>query len=749
MSWRKRPNVSSHTRFHRTLNGRRAMRPIGNYNFYQLSKRLLALPILVYQVYSNYFIPQSSLESPLHKCFNYMNYRCALFIAVLVILLSRPYIDAAEPEISATPAWEGGEFQNPGVYSQTVSGQRYEWIPTEDVNFTIQPDGRVKMVAPETKKSFDGVNDCQRFVYDHSHKRLNSAEEEALFGDGLLLPDGNYGFAILWVTAKSYDEVFERPWDLTCNPETYHANSTDVDYVYLSVVPASGSSATEVQQGGQRELTLPDDLKRVSWLPHYQVLPHKLNLPLDKGFGVTRVLWDMPLDEVYEKVTHIQHAYAALDTVPDSRKWKTKQAFDDAGKVASIEWLVKHHSLDKDYITVAEMDENFGKHGVVNHGEQAQRVFAGIYQRMQQERGVTSPNQIRLYDDYFSALEGYDNSVSFLFGFDVPLLEKGLSSQEFARKRIMAGEFVDCFYFTKDAYDYRNWIQGGYLDSFAHSPEGIRVYNEIYNYERKFMAAPDRRVLKFSWSNAEGVNSNMYRSGTKSRLHFENGDIIRQDVVSWPFQMMLNESFWALLLGQDFVLWHSNIPLIQDPLAFRDSGATGAGATKWQPAGGKIVDFDPQDSSQPQRVHSDIGQFPNNPHVGESGAFAGAWLVSQITSVSDRTSLTLEYAPFRYAINDGPAQQGYYDSETPQKGALGNAKISRFGVANVGQANILKSYVAKKPICLFSSGKDGAALIFHNVHSGLTDVNKVTVQTPQGEKTFEVTGNTLHIILLD
>ena len=223
-----------------------------------------------------------------------------------------------------------------------------------------------------------------------------------------------------------------------------------------------------------------------------------------------------------------------------------------------------------------------------------------------------------------------------------PRLEKGLSSEEMAAKRISNdGQFSDCYYFSKGAYKYRNWMEGGYLDSFAHLPEGIRIYNEIYNYERKYMAAPDRRVLKFSWSNAEGVNSNMYRSGTKSRLHFENGDIIRQDVVSWPFQMMLNESFWAILLGNDFVLWHSNVPLVQDPLTFRDSGASGAGKTQWQPTGGEIVDFNPQDPAQPQRVHSDKGQFPNNPHVGESGAFAGAWLVGQITAVSDRTSKTL------------------------------------------------------------------------------------------------------------
>jgi hypothetical protein len=669
-----------------------------------------------------------------------------LSVAVALIAISMPA--GAERTVAQQDRspWAGGEFHNPGVYSQRVQGQRFEWIPTQDVTFSIQPDGRVKLLAPLTKKSFDGVKDCRRFIYDHLHKRLTAADEAALCGDGLRLPNGSYGFAILWLNAQSYDEVFAQPWNLTSNPETFRSNSTSVDYVYLSVLPLTAAPDVNSKQ---RELRLPDDLQRVSWLPHYQVLSHELTLPKNKGFGVTRVLWDVPLDEVYKKVTHIQYSYSALDSVPDSRKWKTTQAFDHSGNLASVEWLINDHSLDKDFITVAEIDENFGQRGIANHAERAQEVFAGVYKRMQTERGVTSPNQVRLYDDYFSALEGYDNSVSFLFGFDVARLEKGLSSEELARKRIFNEQFEDCYYFSKGAYKYRNWLEGGYLDSFAHTPEGIRIYNEIYNYERKFMAAPDRRVLKFSWSNAEGVNSNMYRTGSTSRLHFANGDILRQDVVAWPFHMMLNESFWALLLGNDFVMWHSNLPLVQDPLAFRDSGATGAGPTSWQPTGGDIVDFNPQDPAQPQQVRSELGQFPPNPHVGESGAFAGAWLVAQITAVSDRTSKTLEYAPFTYVVNKEPTQLGYFNSAFPQKGALGNAQVSRYGVANYGQANIVRSYEAKKPICLFAAGKDGSAVIYHNVYCGLTDVNHVTVQTPTGKKSFQVTGNTLHVMLMD
>lgn len=639
-----------------------------------------------------------------------------------------------------------GAFDNPGVYRNVVAGQLYEWIPTESVNFDIRPDGKVRIIAPLTKRSFNGDTECRRFIYDHLHRRLDHEEQEALFGDGLMLPPGNYGFAIQWVKAQSYDEVRAEPWNLTSNPETYQENSAQLDYFYLSIVPLRPEPKVQRVQ----QVMLPRDLQRVSWLPHYQVLPDKLQLPRNKGFGVTRILWDIPLEQVYDKVTHIQYSYGELDSVPASKKWKTKQALDHSANLASNEWLIADHPMDRDFITAAEMDENFGTRGVKDHAERAQQVFEGIYHRMERELGVTSPNQTRLYDDYFGHLAGYDNRVSFLWGYDAERLKQGLASESMARRMYQDGKWIEeSRYFSEGAYRYRNWLQGGYLDSYPVCPEGLRVYNEIYNYERKFMAIPNRKVLKFSWSNAEGVNSTMYRHGVKSRLHFDTGDIIRSDVVAWPFQMMLNESFWALLLGNDFVLWHSSVRLVQDPLAFEASWAAGAGKTLWQATGGKAVEYDPDGPGQPKAIRSPKGQFPNNPHLGESGAFAGAWLVGQITAVSDRTSQTVEYCPFEYRVNGGPAQTGYAESNEPRKGQLGDAQVSRYGVANYGQANIVESYAARKPICIYTEGQDGAALIFHNVYSRLTDRSDVTIWTKSGPQTITVQGNDLSLFLLN
>ena len=150
-------------------------------------------------------------------------------------------------------------FSNPGVYHMVVEGRLFEWIPTEDVTFDIRPNGKVRIVAPLTKRSFDGQVECRRFIYDHLHRRLGRTEEGALFGDGLMLPPGSYGFVIQWVNARDYDEVQARPWDLTCNPETFQGNSAQLDYFYLSIVTLQPGKPeiSEKAVPAIREVTLP------------------------------------------------------------------------------------------------------------------------------------------------------------------------------------------------------------------------------------------------------------------------------------------------------------------------------------------------------------------------------------------------------------------------------------------------------------------------------------------------------------
>jgi len=112
--------------------------------------------------------------------------------ALIALILLQIDANAADLAPDAPPR----VFTNPGVYHATVNRFLYEWIPTEQVNFDIKPDGSVRIVAPKTKRSFDGQTDCLPFLYDHLHRRLEPAEGQALLGEGLHLSPGSYGFMI-------------------------------------------------------------------------------------------------------------------------------------------------------------------------------------------------------------------------------------------------------------------------------------------------------------------------------------------------------------------------------------------------------------------------------------------------------------------------------------------------------------------------------------------------------------------------
>jgi len=59
------------------------------------------------------------------------------------------------------PAAAAPAFVNPGVYHRSVGGLLFEWIPTEQVSLDVRPDGKVRILALATKRSFDGRTDCR------------------------------------------------------------------------------------------------------------------------------------------------------------------------------------------------------------------------------------------------------------------------------------------------------------------------------------------------------------------------------------------------------------------------------------------------------------------------------------------------------------------------------------------------------------------------------------------------------------
>lgn len=625
-----------------------------------------------------------------------------------------------------------GQFHNPGVFSQRVGDRLYEWIPSENVSLEIK-DGKVRLICPESKSSWNGKNQCRRFLFgDIYDNRLPDEEVNLLLGDGLALPPGNYGFRIVYANISDYDALKASLWNLIgIGSGTADDNSAMMETLYLSVSSPEGK-----KQGIQ----VPADLLRASWLPHYQLLPYDLKLPADKAFGTTRYIASVPKTQLLKKITHIQYVYSWADPIPAAHKWKNIQAYNHSGQLAQPTWVIANSIIDRNFITVAELAENYGNHenDCPRCYEKAEEVFKGIYGRYERELGIKSPAETRLYDDYFGALYGYSHELNFT----APLfqLRRGLSSQQFARNRYVNGGWDLSNYFAKGAHGYRNYRMGGYIGNLFNTLTEGGLYKNIYNLEKTNLAVPDRNILKNGWQSGEAVGlDRLTGAGTFQRLRLPRGDILRLETNGWPLHTMLAESFFHLLLGNDYVLWNSNIPMSTNPEHFGQSwyGGLDRWKTKWQATGKPPVDYNPEDRSHPRLQKGEEGSiFPEMSLQGETGAFVGAWLYSQISTVSDRVSKYVGYCDF--SVNG--------KNYRPSKGQQGDASMSSRIAQNPGQDWIVTSYEQKNPICICTEGKGGKAVIYQNPNTGLTTPQKLS--TANG-LSAEFTGNRMHVFYVN
>lgn len=621
-------------------------------------------------------------------------------------------------------------FVNPGVYSEKVGGLLYEWIPSENLTVKIQ-DGKVKLVAPETKRSWNGNHTCRLFLFgDLYDNPLPDAEVAALLGDGLALPPGAYGFRIVYANTPSLADLKARPWYIIGEGDGGgRDHSAAMETVQLSI-----TAAAPIGSG----IAVPADLYRASWLPHYQLLPYDLNLPADKGFGTTRYIVGIPQEQLFRKFTHLQYRYSWLDFVPASKKWNNLQAYNHRGQLAQPDWVIANATIDKNFITVAEFAENYGniENDCPRCYDKAEEVFRGLYGRYQNERGVKSPAETRLYDDYFGAMYGY--SLEMPFAIAKVDLRKGLSSVQYARKGYHEGSFYDSRYFTAGAYDYRNYRLAGYIGNLINTLPGDKFYANIYNLEKVNLAVSDRKLLKNGWQTAEALGlDRVTGSGAFLRLKLNEGDILRVEPNSWPVHTMIAESFYHLLLGNDYILWNSSIPMSADPYHFTESwyGEYAEWKTKFQPTGGQVVTYNPNNPAHPQKVKSADGSiFPELSLQGETGAFIGAWLYSQISGVSDRVSRSVKYCDFE--VNGV--------SFTPSKGAKGDGSLSSKVSQNPGQDWIVTASEKKAPVCICTEGKNGKAVIYQNPAAGLTTGQAIKVSG----QNLTVTGNRLSVFYL-
>lgn len=350
-----------------------------------------------------------------------------------------------------------------------------------------------------------------------------------------------------------------------------------------------------------------------------------------------------------------------------------------------------------------------------------ERIYRHIYELQVERDGVTSPNDTTIVSDYFAHLYGYGTE----FGWVQTADEKRelLSSPEQARKpSIKDGPSL---YYANKAYEYRHRLIGGYLDGVGRLFNGKRIYDHIATMEKQYIAMPDRKVLTFGWTGLEGVDSYFEGHATWQRLPLANGDLIRLARFEGSFELLKYETFSSLLVGDYYVSWNDNAPYETNINGFGLAQMGGAADWKnlWEPFGGKRVQYDPNDPMQP-KAEVGKGSWGDGVAPGHNGGFVGAWLLSQI---KDRIDQSLRFPVFSYSIN-GKSYSGYFDGDKPVNGSLGNSEVSRFGVSNPGQCNIVNQEEHKKPIVLLGEGHGGRCLIVINPHAGLAETTTYKVR---------------------
>lgn len=496
------------------------------------------------------------------------------------------------------------------------------------------------------------------------------------------------------------------------------------------------------------EIKIPSELQRVAYRLYPGSLPYRINLPASRGFGVSKVMeTDNPATLVPGLYTHLQLQIAHPLNIPAKNYWYNVQAINGSG-VASPEWLINNQYLHPDTIIASEMIENWYNHGLPNRSEE---VCQGWYNRMKSQFGVTSPNQTRLYSDYWLFAVGGDMSASFI-SMDQATLLDGLSSKANARKMANDNVWGSTSSYFSGPVNYRNLLLSGYQSNHWRWREGIPVYNMIYDIEKNNLAFDEyRRMLKFAWTGMEGIQSRPIKNGlTNFKTRFPGGSIIRAAMQSLSPLTVMQNTFWHLLLADDIVYWNVSSIMSDNPhkFAIPEEGPShnngSYGNIRWQQDGGSIVQYNPSNPSHPNNIPTG-NRFPYAPEHAETAAFSGAWLYSQISGVSDRVSYGLRYAPFRYRIGSGSWQSGYFDGNNPKNGSLGNARVSEHGTKNYGQDNVVRSFFANmKPVYMSGSGAAGGSRVFYIPKAPLNET--ITIEDyVNSTRTYTCVGPGTHV----
>lgn len=630
--------------------------------------------------------------------------------------------------------------ENPGIFSDTKAGSLYEWVPSRNLSVQVQEDGKVKVVCPATKPSWDGSRTCKRIPFGQVYfSPVSGSDSSALFGDGITLPEGIHYILIGYFDAADAAEVLGNIDKFLLEPHlTGRADEYSAQFELLQI-----SRVPETSTAPSNRIRVPLQLQRMSWLQTYQLLNYTVPDFGQNGFGTTRYIVGVAQSEMFKRFSHLQYAHQWMDELAPSKRWQNNRANGETNE----DVLAGRFNIDPNTINSGQLTEDWAN----GDFDKSERVFHKVFQRHQAASPGVTPDLLRLFSDYYAQVHGYGLEANFVRISEAKLIA-ALGSQTEARK-IQTAHTEDLTtvsrYIGDGAIDYRNYQGGGYIGNFLTTFNAQKVYSHIYNLEKYNLAAPNRRHGLMGWICAEGLAQcfNVNR-GVFQALKFSSGEIIRRATFNWGFDTMFTHSFWLYLLGNksDYWLWDDNFRLNTNPHTFTNASyaSSNPAYTIFRNAEGVEATYNSGNSSHPLRISGPEGSiFPNLPQHAENGVHAARYLYAQIAAVEDRISSGIAYNPFTYKVNGGGALNGYRAGSSPETGATG-ARLSARGFQNPGQANIVKLGRDLKPILMKGTGPDGGVLICQNPRASIADVTQYITS----DGTFDVVGPKIEIIKL-
>jgi hypothetical protein len=201
--------------------------------------------------------------------------------------------------------------------------QRFAIINSRNVIASVTAQGKVRLSYPAIKPSFNGQTPCKAWVLNSLMVPMLPAEIEALSGEGLALPEGSHTLYIYWIdpSVTSVSELRARWWEVMMNPETFQQYSAAIEYVILEVKNLTPAVTKEVK--------MPADIQTAAWYPQYQETPHKLSLPANKVFGITKRVAGVPPQQLVEKGLTIQAVFADVNNgfISSNNTWICHRAY--------------------------------------------------------------------------------------------------------------------------------------------------------------------------------------------------------------------------------------------------------------------------------------------------------------------------------------------------------------------------------------------------------------------------------------